>query len=169
MDDDTLPTASVRAAIDELDQRRATLGFPIDGIVIKANLDADRAALGTGSRTPRWAVAYKYKYKYKAETADMNVVAIETAVGRTGRLSVRVEVVLVFVGGTTVFYATGHNVVWMLERDVRVGDTVTIKPAGHVIPYIVSVAHEQRPASSEPWTPPETDPNGGEWDNSTLL
>jgi len=159
------PIASVRAAIDELDQRRATLGFPIDGIVIKADLDTDRDALGTGSRAPRWAVAYKYE----AETATTKVVAIETAVGRTGRLSVRIEVVPVFVGGTTVTYATGHNVAWMLERDVRVGDTVTIKRAGDVIPYIVSVDHDHRPADSTPWTPPETDPNGGEWDKSTLL
>lgn len=159
------PTAGVRAAIADLDARRASLGFPIDGVVIKADLDTDRAALGTGSRAPRWAVAYKYE----AETATTKVVAIETAVGRTGRLSIRIEVVPVFVGGTTVTFATGHNVAWMLERDVRVGDTVTIKRAGDVIPYIVSVDHDHRPADSTPWTPPETDPNGGEWDKSTLL
>ncbi len=158
-------TVAVRAAVAALAERRPDLGFPIDGIVVKADLDVDRARLGSGSRTPRWSVAYKYE----AETAVTRVVAITTGVGRTGRLAIRVEVEPVFVGGTTITFATGHNATWMLEKDVRVGDTVVIKRANDVIPYIESVVLDERPAGSAPWTPPATDPNGGEWDKSTLL
>ncbi|MBO9556625.1 NAD-dependent DNA ligase LigA [Cellulomonas sp.] len=158
-------TDDVRRAVAELAARRPVLGFPIDGIVIKADTDADRARLGMGSRTPRWSIAYKYE----AETAITKVVAITTAVGRTGRLAIRVEVEPVFVGGTTITFATGHNATWMFERDVRVGDTVVIKRANDVIPYIESVVLDERPADSVSWTPPATDPNGGEWDKSTLL
>ncbi len=158
-------TEAMHQAVDELAARRAGLGFPIDGIVIKADADADRARLGHGSRAPRWSIAYKYE----AETAVTKVVDITTAVGRTGRLAIRIEVEPVFVGGTTITFASGHNVTWMLERDARVGDTVVIKRANDVIPYIESVVLDERPADSAPWTPPATDPSGGEWDKSTLL
>ncbi|GEL46601.1 DNA ligase 2 [Cellulomonas hominis] len=155
----------VLAQVDALDERRETIGFPIDGIVIKADAAADRKSLGEGDRAPKWALAYKYA----AETATTKVVAIETAIGRTGRLAIRVEVEPVFVGGTTITFATGHNVSWMTERDVRVGDTVTIKRANDVIPYIESVDLGARPTDSAPWAPPETDPLGEPWDKSTLL
>ena len=157
--------ADVLAQVNALDAARESIGFPIDGIVLKADAAADRKLLGEGDRAPRWAVAYKYE----AEAAVTKVVAITTAVGRTGRLAIRIEVEPVFVGGTTVTFATGHNVAWMQARDVRVGDTVTIKRANDVIPYVVAVDLHARPAGSAPWQPPATDPNGGEWDKSTLL
>lgn len=153
------------ARVQHLGDHRADLGFPIDGAIIKATGDDVRADLGHGSRAPRWALAYKFE----AETATTVVKAITTAVGRTGRLAIRIEVEPVFVGGTTVTYATGHNVGWMLERDVRVGDTVTIKRAGDVIPYVVDVLLDARPAGSRAWEPPENDPVGNPWDKSTLL
>lgn len=156
---------AVGRAIDMLGARRADLGFPIDGVVIKADTDADRALLGEGSRAPRWATAFKYP----AESATTRVAAITTAVGRTGRLAIRIEVDPVFVGGTTVTFATGHNVAWMAERDVRVGDTVQVRRAGDVIPYVEQVDLDLRPADSVPWAPPATDPAGGQWDKSTLL
>ncbi|WP_199224361.1 NAD-dependent DNA ligase LigA [Serinibacter arcticus] len=165
---DALPTTepdAVTARVALLDAERERLGFPIDGAVVKADLDADRLRLGMGSRAPKWAAAYKYE----AEQAPTTVRAIATTVGRTGRLAIRVEVDPVFVGGTTITYATGHNAPWMLERDVRVGDTVVVKRAGDVIPYIETVVLAARPADSEPWTPPETDPNGNPWDKTTLL
>ncbi|GMA31092.1 NAD-dependent DNA ligase LigA [Litorihabitans aurantiacus] len=165
---DALPTTDgddVVARVALLDAERDRLGFPIDGAVVKADDDADRLRLGMGSRAPKWAVAYKYE----AQQATTTVRAITTTVGRTGRLSIRVEVDPVFVGGTTITYATGHNAPWMLERDVREGDTVVIKRAGDVIPYIETVVVAARPADSAPWVPPETDPNGNPWDKSTLL
>jgi DNA ligase (NAD+) len=144
---------------------RPTLGFPTDGIVVKADEDADRERLGSTSHHPRWAVAYKYP----AETGTTRVVGITTDIGRTGRLAVRVEVEPVFVGGTTITYASGHNVSWMQEKDIRVGDTVTIRRANDVIPYIDGVDMTERPADAVRWEPPATDPAGGEWDKSTLL
>jgi len=156
---------AVRQRVDALGQARADLGFPIDGIVVKADALADRQRLGDGERAPKWALAYKYE----AETATTTVVDITTTVGKTGRLGIRIEVEPVFVGGTTVTYATGHNVAWMAERDVRVGDTVTIKRANDVIPYVESVDLTARPSDSTPWTPPDTDPAGQPWDKSTLL
>ena len=161
----TTDVDEVLARVQLLGDGRATLGFPIDGAVIKAVDDEDRRRAGYGSRAPKWAVAYKYE----AENATTTVRAITTAVGRTGRLAVRVEVEPVFVGGTTITYASGHNVGWMLERDVRVGDTVTVRRAGDVIPYIADVDLDARPAGSQPWAPPENDPMGNPWDKSTLL
>ena len=165
---DAMPLTSSDAVdriITAVDEQREHLGFPIDGAVVKADLDSDRDRLGIGSRAPKWAVAYKYE----AEQATTIVRAITTTVGRTGRLALRIEVEPVFVGGTTITFATGHNVPWMLQRDVRVGDTVVIKRAGDVIPYVETVVLAARPADSQPWEPPATDPNGNEWDKSTLL
>lgn len=161
----TLDPDEVAARLDHLDRGRAALGFPIDGAIVKADVTADRERLGYGSRAPKWAIAYKYE----AETARTVVRDITTAVGRTGRLAIRIEVEPVFVGGTTVTYATGHNVNWMLERDVRVDDAVLIKRAGDVIPYIDTVLVDERSAESTAWEPPAVDPLGKEWDKSTLL
>lgn len=158
----------VRVVLEQVEafgQGRADLGFPTDGLVIKADDDRDREALGDGSRAPRWALAYKYP----GETARTQVVAITTDVGRTGRLSIRVEVTPVLVDGTTITYLTGHNVAWMAQKDVRVGDTIVVRRAGDVIPYIDQVDLTARPTDTEQWAPPTLDPNGGEWDKSTLL
>jgi len=146
-------------------EARPTLGFPTDGIVVKADRDSDRERAGSTSHHPRWAVAYKYA----AETARTRVVDVTTGIGRTGRLAIRIEVEPVHVGGTTVTYATGHNVSWMQERDIRVGDTVTIRRANDVIPYIDGVDLAVRPAGAARWEPPATDPSGQEWDKSTKL
>lgn len=151
--------------IDSVGAARAELKFPIDGVVIKAARREDRERLGEGSSTPRWAVAYKYE----AESAITKVVDITTDVGRTGRLAIRLEVEPVFVGGATVTYASGHNVSWMQERDIRIGDTVRIERANDVIPYVSAVLLEERPEDSTPWAPPESDPLGNPWDKSTLL
>lgn len=155
----------VLAQVDALESQRATIGFPIDGIVIKANAAADRTRLGEGDRAPKWALAYKYA----AETGITKVVEVRTTIGRTGRMGIQIEVEPVFVGGTTITYASGHNPTWMAERDVRIGDTVVIARANDVIPYIQSVVLDARPADSQPWTPPQTDPAGEPWDKSTLL
>lgn len=157
--------AQIIRMIEAFGERRATAGFPTDGVIVKADSAYDRMILGEGSRAPKWAIAYKYE----AETGTTTVKNIVTTVGRTGRLAIQVEVEPVFVGGTTITYATGHNVGWMIERDIRVGDTVTIKRAGDVIPYITGVDLSARPADSQPWTAPELDPVGNPWDKSTLL
>lgn len=156
---------TVMKRVDRIGELRQNLGFPIDGAVVKANRFADRERLGVGSKDPHWAVAYKYK----PDTATTTVAGITTDVGKTGRLSIRIQVDPVFVGGTTISYASGHNVSWMQAKDVRVGDTVVVKRANDVIPYVDKVLLEQRPEGAEAWVPPEKDPAGNDWDKSTLL
>lgn len=161
----TADTSEVLERIDAIGQARADLGFPIDGAVVKAANSKDRERLGEGSKAPRWAVAYKYE----AEEAETRVVAIHTKVGRTGRLSLQVEVDPVFVGGTTISYASGHNVQWMLDKGLRVGDAIKVRRAGDVIPYLSEVLLDKRPDDSQAWAPPEMDPMGRPWNKDTLL
>lgn len=152
--------------IAEFGAARRTAGFPTDGIVVKANDDRDRVALGEGSRAPKWAIAYKYD----AETATTTVEDIEVSVGRTGRLALRARVTPVFVGGTTITYASLHNVSWLAERDIRIGDTVVIERANDVIPYISAPVLDERPAGAVTWVAPATCPQCGQgWNKDTLL
>jgi DNA ligase (NAD+) len=161
-----LGPARVLHLIETFGQRRAAAGFPSDGIVIKADSDTDREASGMGSRAPKWAIAYKYT----ADTATTLVEAVEVSVGRTGRLALRAKVTPVFVGGATVTYASLHNVSWLAERDIRIGDTVVIERANDVIPYISAPVLDARPADSVPWVAPATCPRCGEpWEKDTLL
>lgn len=162
------PTSNVEDAfrrIHHLGEIRERLPFPIDGAVIKADLDEDRSRLGSGTKAPKWAIAFKYP----SPRGRTRVRGIETSVGRTGRLSIRVEVDPISVGGTTISYASGHNVSWMESRDVRVGDIVMVKRAGDVIPYIDEVVIDPNAERAARWVPPAMDPNGNAWDKTTLL
>lgn len=147
-------------------EARATLNYPTDGIVITANNDTDRERLGIGSRVPRYAVAYKYE----SESSTTVVRDIELTIGRTGRLALRAKVDPTEVGGTTISYASCHNVGWMVKEDIRIGDTVKVLRANDVIPRVESPDLSLRPADSEPWTPPTVCPQcGGEFDKTTEL
>lgn len=158
--------ARVRGMIEEFGAARATAGFPTDGVIVKADSAYDRVLLGVGSRSPKWAIAYKYE----AETATAVVQDIEVSVGRTGRLALRAKVAPVFVGGTTITYASLHNVSWLAERDIRVGDTVVIKRANDVIPYIESAMLDQRPEGAVRFEAPTVCPQCGQpWNTDTLL
>ena len=158
--------ARVLALIESFGHRRATAGFPSDGVVVKADLNVDRNTAGMGSRAPKWAIAYKYT----ADTTTTLVEAIEVSVGRTGRLALRAKVTPVFVGGATVTYASLHNVSWLAERDIRIGDLVVLERANDVIPYISAPVLSERPADSQPWVAPATCPKCGEtWEKDTLL
>lgn len=162
----TADLTQVVSEISALGEMRETLGFPIDGAVIKTDSIAARERLGAIARTPRWAVAYKYP----ADTATTILRDIEIAVGRTGRISLRAVLEPVFVGGTTVTYATLHNPKFVTDADFRLGDTVYVYRAGDVIPRVNAVDLSKRPATAEPWLPPEVCPNCGQaWDKSSLL
>ncbi len=122
--------------------RRDALPFDIDGIVYKVNDRALQQRLGFVSREPRWAVAHKYS----AQEQMTLLRDIDIQVGRTGKLTPVAKLVPVFVGGTTVSNATLHNEGEAQRKDVRVGDTVIVRRAGDVIPEVVGVVLEKRPA-----------------------
>ncbi len=135
------------AAIDELEERRHGFGFETDGAVIKLNSLEQRERAGFTSRAPRWAKAYKFA----PEQAETLLRGITVQVGRTGILTPVAELEPVFLRGSTISRATLHNEDEIRRKDIRIGDTVVIEKAGEVIPAVVRVVPEKRPAEAAPF------------------
>ncbi len=135
------------AAIQELDSIRDSLGFETDGAVVKLNSLEQRTRAGFTSRAPRWAKAWKYT----AEQATTRLRGITVQVGRTGVLTPVAELDPVFLRGSTIGRATLHNEDEIRRKDIRIGDTVIVEKAGEVIPAVVRVIVEKRPADAQPF------------------
>ena len=139
---------------DRMGVKRDSLPFDIDGVVYKVNSIALQKRLGFVTREPRWAVAHKYP----AHEESTVVRDIEFQVGRTGALTPVARLEPVFVGGVTVSNATLHNMDELRRKDVHIGDTVIVRRAGDVIPEIVQVIADRRPANARVVLLPEKCP-----------
>ncbi|MDD9934279.1 MAG: NAD-dependent DNA ligase LigA [Myxococcales bacterium] len=137
--------------VHDFDARRSSLPYETDGVVVKVNELALRDELGTTARFPRWAIAFKFE----AERALTKVLSITADVGRTGALTPVANLEPVQLSGTVVSRASLHNIDYVEEKDVRVGDTVSIEKAGEIIPQVISVQLESRPRGTRRWKPPE--------------
>ncbi|GMV80223.1 MAG: DNA ligase [Planctomycetota bacterium] len=130
----------VLAFIAEYEKKRHGYDYDTDGIVVKVDQLALHRTLGTTSKAPRYAIAYKYK----PEEAETTVLDIEAHVGKTGVLTPRARFEPVFVSGTTVTYASLHNQDEIDRKDIRIGDRVIVEKAGEIIPQVVRVLAEKR-------------------------
>ena len=146
--------AGLVAFHDQIEAKRDSLPFDIDGVVYKVNALALQRQLGFKTREPRWAVAHKYPAQEQLTT----VLAIDVQVGRTGKLTPVAKLAPVFVGNVTVTNATLHNENEARRKDVRVGDTVIVRRAGDVIPEVVAVLPEKRPEGALVFTMPQVCP-----------
>ena len=141
----------------EWGERRRTLPFDTDGVVIKVNNLGDRQALGATTKWPRWATAFKFP----AEQMTTLLRRIEVNVGRTGAVTPFAILEPVFIAGSTVSMATLHNAEDLNRKDIREGDWVIVEKAGDVIPRVVGPVLSRRPPGSMPWQMPTDCPRCG--------
>lgn len=137
-------------AVEAINENRENLTCDIDGAVIKVDSLALREQLGTTTKFPRWAAAYKYPPEIKPTVVEDIVVQV----GRTGVLTPKAVVRPVRLAGTTVTNATLHNQDFITQRDIRIGDTVLIRKAGEIIPEILEVDLSKRPKNTQPYRLP---------------
>ena len=144
----------VTGAISQIGEERDRFSFDIDGAVVKVNDLSQRAVLGSTAKFPRWAAAYKYP----PEVKPSRLTDIVVQVGRTGVLTPKAVLEPVRLAGTTVTSATLHNQDFISDKDIRIGDTVLVRKAGEIIPEVLSVVLDKRPADSQPYFLPKTCP-----------
>ncbi|MBF0779865.1 MULTISPECIES: NAD-dependent DNA ligase LigA [unclassified Granulicatella] len=136
--------------IEDMMQKRSNLAYDIDGVVVKVNDFNQRERIGFTNKAPKWAIAYKFP----AEEATTVVLDIEWTLGRTGVVTPTAIMEPVFIAGSTVQRASLHNVDLILEKDIRIGDTVIIHKAGDIIPEVKLVDLNKRPTDSQPYSIP---------------
>ncbi len=148
---------SVAEHVAYLGARRSSLPFDMDGAVIKVDSLAGRRIVGEGTSTPKWAVAYKYP----PEEKRTKLLSIDIQVGRTGVLTPTANLEPVRLAGTTVSRATLHNINFISERDIRIGDTVVVRKAGEIIPEILESIKSERDGTEQVFVMPALCPSCG--------
>ena len=148
----------IMAISEKIGASRDSLPFDIDGMVVKLNDLQQQRELGSTSKSPRWAIAYKFK----AERAYTPLLSVEFQVGRTGAVTPVANLAPVRLAGTTVKRATLHNFDEVARLDLHYGDTVGVEKGGEIIPKITDVKRELRPAGASPVVAPEKCPVCGE-------
>lgn len=146
--------AQCQQEILDINERRMSYPYDMDGAVIKVNNLSDREKLGSTVKYPKWAIAYKYPPEQKPS----EVLDIVVQVGRTGVLTPRAVLAPVHLAGTTVQSATLHNQDYIAEKDIRIGDTVLVQKAGEIIPEIVEVDLSKRRQGAAPYELPKVCP-----------
>lgn len=141
-----------------LGELRSEASFDMDGAVIKLNNLSDRRTVGEGTSTPKWAVAYKYP----PEEKRTKLISVDVQVGRTGVLTPTANLEPVRLAGTTVSRATLHNINYIRERDIRIGDLVVVRKAGEIIPEIVESIKSEREGELPEFEMPTVCPSCGE-------
>lgn len=141
---------AVLKLVEAWDERRHTLDYETDGLVVKVNRFDQRESLGTTSRYPRWAIAYKYA----AEQGESILTGVDFQVGKLGTITPRAVMEPVQLSGTTVRHASLHNFDQVERLGIGIGDTVIVEKAGEIIPQVVGVVEAKRHKNWEPITPP---------------
>ena len=146
--------ADILAEIAALGDGREQFPFDIDGAVVKLDDLRQRQEIGSTAKFPKWAIAYKYPPEVKPSVVKDIIVQV----GRTGVLTPKAELEPVRLAGTTVTFATLHNQDFITQKDIRIGDTVLVRKAGEIIPEVLEVVMDKRPAGTQPYLLPETCP-----------
>jgi DNA ligase (NAD+) len=153
--------AGIEAVLEQCalwEKKRATLGFDIDGLVIKVDGYEEQAILGATNKSPRWAIAYKFK----AGQAETTLLGIEASVGRTGVITPVALLEPVKLAGSTISRASLYNAEQLAALDARPGDRVLIEKGGEVIPKVAAVLKDKRTGKEKPWAFPKACPACGE-------
>lgn len=164
---DALQNDDYAANIEHFGSIREKFSYPTDGVVISVADERVRRQMGEGSRTPRWAIAYKYE----AQTGESVVRDILIDVGRTGNLSFTAVFDRVLVDGSNIGRASVHNPDLIAEKDIRIGSKVTVYKANDIIPQILSATNPPVVPYADlgPWTPPLEDADGFPYDTSQAI
>ena len=146
--------ADILAEIAALGDGREQFPFDIDGAVVKLDDLRQRQEIGSTAKFPKWAIAYKYPPEVKPSVVKDIIIQV----GRTGVLTPKAELEPVRLAGTTVTFATLHNQDFITQKDIRIGDTVLVRKAGEIIPEVLEVVMDKRPAGTQLYLLPETCP-----------
>lgn len=144
-------------AISSFDAARHKQPCAIDGVVVRVDSFAQQEELGLTSKSPRAFIAYKYP----AERKTTKLLRVDHQVGKTGKITPRAVMEPVLLAGTTVQHATLHNYGNIVQKDIRIGDTLEVEKAGEIIPYVVAVVVDKRPKHAHKITPPDKCPECG--------